>query len=127
MTNFKMFEMAQVFEKGEYHPSSEEETFSQHKDRDYASEIAEREAALAAATEEIAIAQQLLAEANARADAAAKTGTGSDEGKAQPSPQPVTIVLQATLDGQEIAATLTPKVTGAVMSNIDWRFTQIAR
>lgn len=107
--------------------SSEEETFSQHKDRDYASEIAEREAALAAATEEIAIAQQLLAEANARADAAAKTGTGSDEGKAQPSPQPVTIVLQATLDGQEIAATLTPKVTGAVMSNIDWRFTQIAR
>lgn len=107
--------------------SSEEETFSQYKDRDYASEIAEREAALAAATEELAIAQQLLAEANARADAAAKTGTGSDEGKAQPSPQPVTIVLQATLDGQEIAATLTPKVTGAVMSNIDWRFTQIAR
>lgn len=43
------------------------------------------------------------------------------------APQPVTIILQATLDGQEIAATLTPKVTGAVMSNIDWRLTQIAR
>ena len=31
MTNFKMFEMAQVFEKGEYHPSSEEETLPIHK------------------------------------------------------------------------------------------------
>lgn len=31
MTNFKMFEMAQVFEKGEYHPSSAEETLPIHK------------------------------------------------------------------------------------------------
>ncbi len=31
MTNFKMFEMAQVFEKGEYHPSSETETLPIHK------------------------------------------------------------------------------------------------
>lgn len=31
MTNFKMFEMAQVFEKGEYHPSSEAETLPVHK------------------------------------------------------------------------------------------------
>ena len=31
MTSFKMFEMAQVFEKGEYHPSSEDETLPVHK------------------------------------------------------------------------------------------------
>lgn len=31
MTNFKMFEMAQVFEKGEYHPSSSDETLPIHK------------------------------------------------------------------------------------------------
>lgn len=43
------------------------------------------------------------------------------------APQPVTIILQATLDGQEIAATLTPKVTGAVMNELDWKFAQIAR
>lgn len=43
------------------------------------------------------------------------------------TPQPVTIILQATLDGQEIAATLTPRVTGEVMSNLDWKFAQIAR
>ncbi len=30
-TSFKMFEMAQVFEKGEYHPSSTEETLPIHK------------------------------------------------------------------------------------------------
>jgi len=29
--SFKMFEMAQVFEKGEYHPSSEDETLPTHK------------------------------------------------------------------------------------------------
>lgn len=42
-------------------------------------------------------------------------------------PTPVTIILQATLDGQEIAATLTPRVTGAVMNDLDWKFAQIAR
>ena len=31
MSNFKIFEMAQVFEMGEYHPSSEEETLPVHK------------------------------------------------------------------------------------------------
>lgn len=41
--------------------------------------------------------------------------------------QPVTIVLNATLDGQQIAATLVPKVTGQVMSAIDWRFQQKSR
>jgi hypothetical protein len=36
-------------------------------------------------------------------------------------------VLQVTLNGEEIAATLTPKVTGAVMNELDWKFAQIAR
>jgi len=31
MTNFKIFEIAQVFEKGAYHPSSDEETLPVHK------------------------------------------------------------------------------------------------
>lgn len=36
-------------------------------------------------------------------------------------------VLQVTLNGEEIAATLTPKVTGAVMNELDWKFAQITR
>ena len=35
--------------------------------------------------------------------------------------------LQVTLNGEDIAATLTPKVTGEVMNHINWKFEQIAR
>lgn len=62
------------------------------------------------------------------ADTQGKQAAETEKPAEKPAaPTPVTIILQATLDGQEIAATLTPKVTGAVMNELDWKFAQIAR
>lgn len=108
--------------------ASEEATYKEYRERDYAAEIAEKESALAAASEELAIAQQLLAEANAQADAAAEKAATTETPAEKPgTPTPVTIILQATIDGQEVAATLVPEVTGAVMGEIDWKIAQVAR
>lgn len=57
-------------------------------------------------------------------EAEPKPGEGQGGGGA---PQPVNITLNATIDGQDVAATLVPKVTGQVMSAIDWRFQQKTR
>lgn len=58
------------------------------------------------------------------ADTKPSTEKGQGGGGA---PQPVNITLNATIDGQDVAATLVPKVTGQVMSAIDWRFQQKSR
>ena len=87
-------------------------------------ELLTAQAELAALTEQYAALESQIMQL-AKATETPITQDRKQEPKA--TPQPVTIILQATLDGQEIAATLTPKVTGAVMNELDWKFAQIAR
>ena len=82
---------------------------------------------------EVAAAQLALTETQAKYEALMasmehlqKTTTEEDKTK-ESAKQPVTIVLQATIDGQEVSTILTPKVVGAAMDEIDWKIAQAVR
>lgn len=84
---------------------------------DYTAQIAEYQAAMTAASDKLSfIAEQINDKPSGDSDAA---------GDSSPR-QPVTINQTTTVqvDGQEIAAILIPKVTGAVMNELDWKFQQ---
>ena len=103
----------------------EETTYKKYKEQDYEQGIADTQEALAAATEEYAIAQQLLAEANAKADeankAAAASGTAGEGGGGGAAPKAnveAKFDVKVSVDGNEIASVVTPKVMAAIEQEI---------
>lgn len=101
---------------------SEYEKTAKDYDIDNSAQISTYESLLANQEQELAILEQIMSANEAsRADEAKPSGEEAPKGEeAAISPQ-VTIVLNANIDGQEVAASITPTVTSEAMRALSWQ------